>query len=55
MFFNSLLRKIDIVTDWYTNNWGLHLYDLRANVQARQNNVNAYLTDSVAPYIHHLE
>lgn len=52
---NSLLRKIDIVTDWYTNNWGLHLYDLRANVQARQNNVNAYLTDSVAPYILHLE
>lgn len=51
---NSLLRKIDIVTSWYTNNWGLHLYQVRANVQARQNRINEYLTDSVAPYILHL-
>lgn len=42
---NSLLKKLDIATKWYTENWGLKAYTLRREVVKRQNNINDYLKD----------
>ena len=42
---NSLLKKIDIATKWYTENWGLHAFELHHEVQERQNRINDYLKE----------
>lgn len=48
---NALLKKIDIATKWYTENWGLHIYELRHEVRQRQLNINDYLkSDEVVIY-----
>lgn len=40
---NAILKKLDIATEWYTDRWGLHLFELRREVRNRQNAINAYL------------
>ncbi len=47
---NAMLKKIDIATKWYTENWGLYLYQIRQEVRERQNNVNDYVRDNVTIY-----
>ncbi len=47
---NSLLKKIDIATKWYTENWGLYAYTLRREVEERQNKINDYLKNEVTIY-----
>lgn len=42
---NSLLKKLDIATKWYTDNWGLYAFTLRREVVDRQNKINDYLKD----------
>ena len=42
---NSLLKKLDIATKWYTENWGLYAFTLRREVVDRQNKINDYLKD----------
>ncbi len=51
----SILRKLDMATEWYTDKWGLYLFAMRHSVQARQDRINEYMTDSVAPFIYHLQ
>ena len=40
---NSLLKKIDIATKWYTENWKLHAFELRHDLEVRQDTINNYL------------
>ena len=40
---NAMLKKIDIATEWYTDRWGLHVFELREEVRQRQNAINTYL------------
>ena len=40
---NAILKKIDIATKWYTENWGLHLFTMRREVRYRQDHVNDYV------------
>ena len=40
---NAILKKIDIATEWYTDRWGLHVFELRREVRNRQNSINTYL------------
>ena len=40
---NAILKKIEIATKWYTENWGLHLYTMRREVRYRQDHVNDYV------------
>ena len=40
---NALLKKIDIATEWYTDRWGLHAYELREEVRYRQDHINEWL------------
>lgn len=47
---NSLLKKLDIATKWYTENWGLYAFTLRREVVERQNNINEYLKNEVTIY-----
>ena len=47
---NAILKKIDIATKWYTENWGLHLYQIRREVRQRQNNINDYVRNNVTIY-----
>jgi hypothetical protein len=47
---NAILKKIDIATKWYTDNWGLHLYELRREVRERQNKVNEFVEKDVTIY-----
>lgn len=47
---NAILKKIDIATKWYTDNWGLHLYEIRREVRQRQNNVNKFVRENVTIY-----
>ena len=42
---NAMLKKIDIATKWYTENWGLHAFELRHEVNERQDNINDYLKE----------
>ena len=44
---NALFKKIDIATKWYTENWGLHLYEIRREVRQRQNSINDYVHNNV--------
>jgi substrate import-associated zinc metallohydrolase lipoprotein len=51
---NAILKKIDIATEWYTNKWGLYVFELRREVRERQNNIDDYLhSDQVV--IHNIE
>ena len=48
---NAILKKLDIATEWYTDRWGLHLFELRKEVKSRQNAINTYLhSDQVVIY-----
>ena len=47
---SAILKKIDIATKWYTENWGLHLYEIRREVRKRQNGVNDYVRNNVTIY-----
>lgn len=47
---NAILKKIDIATKWYTDNWGLHLYEIRREVRQRQNTINDYVRKNVTIY-----
>ena len=47
---NAILKKIDIATKWYTEKWGLYLYQIRREVRKRQNNVNDYVRQNVTIY-----
>lgn len=47
---NAILKKMDIATKWYTEKWGLHLFEIRSEVQARQKNINTYVKDNVVIY-----
>lgn len=40
---NAILKKLDIATEWYTDRWGLHLFELRREVRERQQAINTYL------------
>lgn len=40
---NALIKKIDIATKWYTENWGLYAFTLRRETEQRQANINDYL------------
>jgi len=44
---NAILKKIDIATKWYTEKWGLHLYELRREVRQRQAGINEWTKDNV--------
>lgn len=47
---NALLKKLDIATKWYTEKWGLYLFEIRREVRQRQNNINDYVRDNVTIY-----
>ena len=47
---NSLLKKLDIATKWYTENWGLYAFTLRREVEKRQSDINDYLKNEVTIY-----
>ena len=40
---NAILKKIEIATKWYTENWGMNIFELRREVQYRQDHINEYL------------
>ena len=40
---NAIIKKINIATEWYTDRWGLHAFELRQEVRERQNAINEYL------------
>lgn len=40
---NAILKKIEIATKWYTEQWGLYLYTMRREVRYRQDHVNEYV------------
>lgn len=47
---NAILKKIDIATKWYTDNWGLYLYQIRREVRERQDKVNDFVRENVTIY-----
>ena len=47
---NALLKKISIATQWYTENWGLYIYQLREELRQRQLGINEYLDKNVVIY-----
>lgn len=47
---NAILKKISIATQWHKEKWGLNIYDLRAEVRKRQNNINDYIKNEVTIY-----
>ncbi len=42
---NSLMKKLDIATKWYTEKWGLEAFTIRREVVERQNKINDYLKE----------
>jgi len=42
---NSLMKKLDIATKWYTEKWGLDAFTIRREVVERQDKINDYLKD----------
>ena len=44
---NSLLKKMNIATNWYTEKWGLNVFMLRREVRERQNKINDFLQNEV--------
>ena len=47
---NAILKKLDIATKWYTEKWGLYLFQLRKEVKERQNNINDFVKKEVTIY-----
>jgi substrate import-associated zinc metallohydrolase lipoprotein len=47
---NAILKKIDIASKWYTEKWGLHMYELRREVRQRQAAINDWTRDNVTIY-----
>lgn len=48
---NALLKKINIATEWYTERWGLHAFELRNEVRYRQDHINEWIhSDDVTIY-----
>ena len=47
---NAILKKINIATQWYTENWGLYIFKVREEVRERQNRINDYIKDEVTIY-----
>lgn len=47
---NAIFKKIDIATKWYTDKYGLHLYEIRREVRKRQASVNDYVSNNVTIY-----
>ena len=47
---NALLQKVDIATKWYTENWGLKIYQLRKELRERQLKINEFLDSEVVIY-----
>lgn len=47
---NAILKKLEVATKWYTEKWGLHLYEIRREVKARQSRVNDYVNEEVTIY-----
>ena len=47
---NAILKKLDIATKWYTENWGLYLFEIRREVRLRQNDVNRFVREEVTIY-----
>lgn len=41
---SAILRKLDIASSWYTEQWGLNLYTIRQEVRERQNALNEYMS-----------
>lgn len=44
---NAFLKKLEIATKWYTENWGLHLFRIREEVRYRQDHVNDFIKNDV--------
>ena len=44
---NAILKKFEIATKWYTEKWGLYLFQLRREVRQRQSKVNDFVKDEV--------
>ena len=44
---NAILKKFEIATKWYTEKWGLHLFEIRKEVKQRQSEVNDYVKKEV--------
>ena len=40
---NAILKKLDIAGKWYTENYGIHLFTIRREVDARQKAINDYI------------
>jgi len=40
---NAILKKFDIATKWYTENYGLYLFTVRREVRYRQDHINDFL------------
>ena len=40
---NAILKKFEIATKWYTENWGLYLFTMRQEVSERQRHINEYI------------
>lgn len=48
---DALLKKISIATEWYTERWGLHAFELREEVRQRQDHINEWIhSDEVKIY-----
>ena len=47
---NAILKKFDIATKWYTETWGLHLFEIRREVRDRQNKINDFVRQNVTIY-----
>jgi substrate import-associated zinc metallohydrolase lipoprotein len=47
---NAILKKLEIAQKWYTEKWGLYLFQIRKEVKARQSKVNEYVRDNVTIY-----
>ena len=47
---NAILKKLEIAQKWYTEKWGLYLFQIRQEVKARQSKVNEYVRENVTIY-----
>jgi uncharacterized protein YqeY len=47
---NAILKKFDIATKWYTDSWGLYLFQIRREVRKRQEAINEYTRNNVIIY-----
>lgn len=47
---NAILKKMEKAGKWYTDKWGLHMFEIRREVRARQKNINTFVKDSVTIY-----